>query len=144
VASPLLLLNGACASAFERPAPFADAPLRARAVTKTDEGIRVSAAAPSASESRFIFGVDLDQRDIQPLWLEIENGGERSFYFLPTGLDPEYFAPLEVAFLYEGSFDDEGDAALGEHLEALGSTVAARSLRETVSGFVYGTGPTPA
>ncbi len=108
----LLLLTGACASPFERPAPVDDEPLRARAVTKTDDGIRVSAAVPSADESRSIFGVDLDQRGIQPLWLEIENGSERSVYFLPTGLDPEYFAPLEVAFLYKGPFHDEGKAAL--------------------------------
>jgi hypothetical protein len=134
----LLLLTGACASPFERPVPVDDEPLRARAVTRTDAGIRVSAAAPSGDESRSIFGVDLDQRGIQPLWLEIENGSERSFYFLPTGLDPEYFAPLEVAFLYQGPFHDEGKAALAEHLEAL--SLDSRSPifpGETVSGFVY-------
>jgi hypothetical protein len=80
----LLLLTGACALPSE-PAPLDDGPLRARAVTKTDDGIRASAAVPSGDESRSIFGVDLDQRGIQPLWLEIENGSERSFYFLPTG-----------------------------------------------------------
>ena len=134
----LLLLTGACASPFERPAPFDDGPLRARAVTKTDDGIRVSAAVPSGDESRSIFGVDLDQRGIQPLWLEIENGSERSFYFLPTGLDPEYFAPLEVAFLYEGPFHDEGKAALAEHLEALSfDSRSPIAPGETVSGFVY-------
>jgi LssY C-terminus len=134
----LLLLTGACASPFERPAPVDDGPLRARAVTRTDDGIRVSAAVPSADESRSIFGVDLDQRGIQPLWLEIENGSERPFYFLPTGLDPEYFAPLEVAFLYQGPFADEGKAALAEHLEAL-SFDRRRAIApgETVSGFVY-------
>ena len=100
----LLLLTAACASPFERPAPVDLGPLRARAVTRTDDGIRVSAAVPSVGRIRSIFGVDLDQRDIQPLWLEIENGSERPFYFLPTGLDPEYFAPLEVAFLYKGPF----------------------------------------
>jgi hypothetical protein len=134
----LLLLTGACASPFERPAPVDDGPLRARAVTRTDDGIRVSTAVPSGDESRSIFGVDLDQRGIQPLWLEIENGSERPFYFLPTGLDPEYFAPLEVAFLYQGPFHDEGKAALAEHLEAL--SFDSRSLilpGETVSGFVY-------
>ena len=134
----LLLLTGACASPFERPAPVDDEPLRARAVTKTDDGIRVSAAVPSADESRSIFGVDLDQRGIQPLWLEIENGSERSVYFLPTGLDPEYFAPLEVAFLYEGPFHDEGKAALSAHLEALSFDSRSPILPgETVSGFVY-------
>ena len=134
----LLLLTGACASPFERPAPVDDAPLRARAVTKTDDGIRVSAAVPSGDESRSIFGVDLDQRGIQPLWLEIENGSERSVYFLPTGLDPEYFAPLEVAFLYGGPFHDVGKAALAEHLEALSFDSRSPILPgETVSGFVY-------
>jgi hypothetical protein len=134
----LLLLTGACASPFERPAPVDDQPLRARAVTKTDDGIRVSAAVPSADESRSIFGVDLDQRGIQALWLEIENGSERSFYFLPTGLDPEYFAPLEVAFLYQGPFHDEGKAALSQHLEALSFDSRSPILPgETVSGFVY-------
>jgi hypothetical protein len=134
----LLLLTGACASPFERPAPFDDELLRARAVTKTDDGIRVSAAVPSADESRSIFGVDLDQRGIQPLWLEIENGSERSVYFLPTGLDPEYFAPLEVAFLYGGPFHDEGKAALSEHLEALSfDSRSPIAPGETVTGFVY-------
>jgi hypothetical protein len=134
----LLLLTGACASTFERPAPVDDDPLRARAVTKTDDDIRVSAAVPSADESRSIFGVDLDQRGIQPLWLEIKNGSERSVYFLPTGLDPEYFAPLELAFLYGGPFHDEGKAALAEHLEALSFDSRSPILPgETVSGFVY-------
>jgi hypothetical protein len=107
-------------------------------VTKTDDGVRVSAAVPSEDESRSIFGVDLDRHGIQPLWLEIENDSERSFYFLPTGLDPEYFAPLEVAFLYKSSFDDEGNSALGEHLEALSfDSRSPISPGETVSGFVY-------
>jgi hypothetical protein len=134
----LLLLTGACASPFETPSPVDDEPFRARAVTKTEDSIRVSAAVPSGDESRSIFGVDLDQRGIQPLWLEIENGSERSFYFLPTGLDPEYFAPLEVAFLYQGPFHDEGKAALAEHLEALSFDSRSQILPgETVSGFVY-------
>jgi LssY C-terminus len=134
----LLLLTAACASPFETPAPVGLGPLRARAVTKTDDRIRVSAAVPTADESRSIFGIDLEQRGVQPLWLEIENGSERPFYLLRTGLDPEYFAPREVAFLYKGSFDDQGNAALGEHLEAL-SFESRSPIRpgETVSGFVY-------
>lgn len=134
----LLLLTTACASPFERPAPVDLEPLRARAVTKVEDGIRVSAAVPSADESRSVFGIDLEQRGVQPLWLEIENGSERPFYLLRTGLDPEYFAPLEVAFLYQGSFNDQGDAALGEHLEAL-SFDSRSPIRpgETVSGFVF-------
>jgi hypothetical protein len=134
----LILLTAACASPFERPAPFDLGSLRERAVTRAEDGIRVSASVPSADESRSIFGIDLEQRGVQPLWLEIENGSERAFYLLRTGLDPEYFAPLEVAFLYDGSFDDQGDVALGEHLQALSFDSRSPILpEETVSGFVY-------
>lgn len=138
LALALLLLTTGCAATFERPAPVDEQPLRARAVSRTVNGIRVSAAVPSASEARSAFGVDLQEHGIQPLWLEIENGGKRTFYLLRTGLDPEYFAPQEVAFLYKGSFNDEGDAALGEHMEALSFNSRSAILPgETVSGYVY-------
>jgi hypothetical protein len=135
----LLLLATACASpSFERPAPFDDGPLRARAVTKTDADIRVSGAIPSAEESRSIFGIDLAQHGVEPLWLEIENGTDRPLVFLPTGLDPEYFAPLELAFLYKDSFNEQDDAALGEHLKALSFDSHSPIVPgETASGFVY-------
>jgi hypothetical protein len=134
----LLLLLGACAARIERPALVDDQSLRGRAVTRTDSGIQVSAAVPTVDESRSIFGVDLDQHGIQPLWLEIENHSGRGIYFLKTGVDPEYFAPLEVASLYHGVFDDRGNAALDEHFEAL-SFDSHRTILpgETVKGFVY-------
>jgi hypothetical protein len=134
----LLLLTAGCASAprFEPPASVDQGLLRQRAVTKIENGIRVSAANPTAEESRSIFGVDLKEHGIQPLWLEIENGSDRLFYFLPTGLDPEYFAPLEVAFLYKGDFADDG--SLGEHLEEVAFDHRAPIFPDTtVSGFVY-------
>lgn len=87
----LLLLTLACASSFERPAHVDLTPLRERAVSKVEENIRVSAAVPSASESRSIFGIDLERQNVQPLWLEIKNSSGRSFYLLQTGLNPEYF-----------------------------------------------------
>ena len=104
----LLLLTASCAGTFERPAPVDEGPMRARAVSRTEDGVRVAAAVPSASESRSIFGVDLEEHGIQPLWLEIENGSRRNLYLLRTGLDPEYFAPREVAYLYKSSFNDQG------------------------------------
>ncbi len=106
------------------------------AVTKAEDGIRVSATIPSREEARSIFGIDLREQGIQPLWLEIENGREGDIYFLPTGLDPEYFPPLEVAFLYKGAYADH--AALGEHLQALNFDGRSPILAgATVSGFVY-------
>jgi len=134
----LLVLTAACGSSFQRPAPVDDGSLRARAVTKTEDNIGVSATVPSADEARSAFGIDLMDRGIQPLWLEIENRTDRPFIFLPTGLDPEYFAPLEVAFLYKDDLSEEGHATLAAHINDL--SFDSRKLiypGETVSGFVY-------
>jgi hypothetical protein len=115
--------------------PFEDRILRDRSTSQIDDGIRVSASIPTVEESQFIFGVDLNAKGVQPLWLEIENGSDRPFYLLPTGLDPEYFAPLEVAFLYKDSVTDYG--ALGEHFEALNFDSRSPILPgATVSGFI--------
>ena len=74
---------------------------------------------PTAEEARAIFGVDLEEKGVQPLWLEISNGGQRSFAFLPTGVDLEYFAPLEAAHLFKSGLSDDGYAALADHFAAI-------------------------
>ena len=132
-----LLLAAACASAPKFPDrdPFDDSFLRARSVAKVEDGIRVSAAFPTLEEARSIFGIDFAQEDIRPLWLEIENRGQQPFLFLPTGLDPEYFAPYEASFLYRNDYDH---TTLGRHLEELGfDSRAAIQPGAASSGFVY-------
>jgi len=128
----------ACGSSFQQPAAMDSGLLRARAITKTEDNIRVAAAVPSVAEAKSAFGIDLGKNGIQPLWLEIENSNDRPFIFLPTGLDPEYFAPLEVAFLYGDGLSQEGRATLANHIRDL--SFDSRKLiypGETVSGFVY-------
>jgi hypothetical protein len=68
-----------------------------RAQTQEKDGIRVTAAVPSAEESKELFGVPLYRRGVQPVWLEIENSRGEAVTFLPVGLDPTYFSPLEAA-----------------------------------------------
>ena len=92
-----VMLLSACATTYRGTAPFDDTTLRDRATAIAGDGIRVSGAIPNPEESRTVFGIDLEKDGIQPLWLEIENNTDRRIFFLPTGLDPEYFSPLEVA-----------------------------------------------
>jgi hypothetical protein len=133
----LLLLLAACAT-FESPAEFHDRSLRERAVTKTEEDIQVSAALPTAAEARTIFGIDLDARGIQPIWLEIENRSTRPVLLFATGFDPEYFAPLEVAFAYHRSFSADANARLDDHVQSLAFPYRAPILPDTVaSGFMF-------
>ena len=48
--------------------PFMD-----RTQTKTEGQVRVTVAVPSAEESKEIFGFPLAAKNIQPVWLEVEN-----------------------------------------------------------------------
>lgn len=70
---------------------------RDRAQSQEQNGIRVTAAVPSADESKQIFGMPLYRRGVQPVWLEIENNRNEVVSFLPVGLDPSYFTPIEAA-----------------------------------------------
>ncbi len=130
------VLFGGCATTFTPPPPFNDVALRERAVSVTKDGIRVSAAVPSVEESQAIFGVDLDKKTIQPLWLEIENNSIHRWWLLPTGLDSEYFSPLEVSFGFHKKFSRKANLAIDEHIEALGFPLRIDS-GSKVSGFVY-------
>jgi hypothetical protein len=132
----LAVLFSGCATTFTTPPAFNDMALRERAVSVTEDGIHVSAAVPSVKESRAIFGVDLVKKKIQPLWLEIENKSDHRWWFLPTGLDSEYFSPLEVAFGFHKKFSSKANHAIDEHLEALNFSQRIDP-GSNVSGFVY-------
>jgi hypothetical protein len=132
----LVIFMVGCATTFHRPGPVDDTLLRQRAKTIVEEGIRLSAAVPSPEESRTIFGIDLEKETIQPLWLEIENNTDRQILFLATGLDPEYFSPLEVAFGFHASFSRDANAQLDEHIESLSFNHLIEP-RSRESGFVF-------
>lgn len=61
--------------------------------------VRVTTAVPSADETRAVFGFRLYRRNIQPVWVRIENHGSEPLWFLPVGLDEAYFTPIEVAYM---------------------------------------------
>ena len=64
----------------------------------TQDGVRVTSSVPSSSETIQIFGMGLYARNIQPVWLRIENLTDDDFWFLPTGVDEAYFTPIETSY----------------------------------------------
>jgi hypothetical protein len=93
----ITILNG-CASGFD-PKPIESVPFLERAVTQTEDGLRISAAVPSATETRDLFGVSLYKKGVQPVWIEIENGSSEQVSFFPVAVDSDYHSPFEVAAL---------------------------------------------
>lgn len=77
--------------------PISEGNYQERIQVQEGEGVRVSAAVPSASETRKLFDMNLYKKGIQPVWIKIENNKDDYVTFLPVGVDPEYYTPLEVA-----------------------------------------------
>lgn len=93
-----LLFVSACSSTSQT-APVYEGDYRDRAQSQEENGIRVTTAVPSADESMAIFGSPLYRQGVQPVWLKIENNRNELVLFLPVGLDPGYFTPIEAANL---------------------------------------------
>jgi hypothetical protein len=77
--------------------PPAHPDYKSRAVSRTEGGVRVSAAVLSAHESATVYGVPLAGRSIQPVWIEVENREDRPYFLLSPGLDPNFFPPSEAS-----------------------------------------------
>lgn len=74
--------------------PFLD-----RAELRKDEALAIRVSVLDNHESERFFGVHLARRGIQPVWLEISNHGTEPYRLRLRSLDPNYYPPLEAAFV---------------------------------------------
>jgi len=131
-----LLLVSACSST-SKPVPAFEGDYRERAQSQEENGIRVTAGVPSADESKEIFGVPLYRRGVQPVWLKIENNRDEFVSFMPVGLDPAYFTPIEAANmdLKDQKVSDKRSLINQQFFKAgMGSTIPPGEQR---SGFIF-------
>jgi LssY C-terminus len=95
-----------------QPRPTENADFIARAQTQSEGGVTISAAVLTAAESERVFGVPLEERGIQPVWLRIDNQSDQDYVFVPAGLDPNYYSPQEVAWASRSGFSKESRLAM--------------------------------
>jgi len=76
--------------------PFMD-----RSQTKIEDGVRVTVAVPSAEESEQIFGFKLAGKNMQPVWLEVENNSDTAFFLYHLAMDPDIYSSGEVAWKFQ-------------------------------------------
>jgi len=91
---PILVFAQATAPLIQQDEP----PPNDRTYTQTESDVRVTTAVPSAEETFEVFGERLYRRNIQPVWIQIENLGNEDLWFLPAGLDEAYFTPIETSY----------------------------------------------
>lgn len=119
-----------------KPGPIDETIFRNRGQTKSDGVVQVTATVLSREETREIFGLDLYKKGIQPIWLEIENNDDVRVWVPPFGVDPDYFAPFEVAYMHHFFFSKRTNAQMDRyfHEKTMVSYVPAGNIR---SGFIF-------
>jgi hypothetical protein len=125
-----------CGCATFKPGPIDETVFRNRGQTKSDGVVQVTATVLSREETREIFDLDLYKKGIQPIWLEIENNDDVRVWFPPFGIDPDYFAPLEVAYMHHFFFSKRTNAKMDRyfHEKVMVAYVPPGNVR---SGFVF-------
>ena len=96
------IVLGGC-TVYQKPHPIHDVPFMERSQSKVDGEVRVTVAVLSAEESRQLFGVNLAGQDIQPVWIRVQNADTVAYWLISSGLDPDYFSPLEAAYAFDGT-----------------------------------------
>ena len=118
------------------PNPSGETHYLERAQTQIENNVHVRAAVPDAKETLQIFGVDLYQKGIQPVWLEIENKDSQPVWFFKVGLDPMYYTPLEAASLNHFRFSQTANQNMDRFFFEMGKDIylPPGSVRK---GFVF-------
>src|SRR4051812_13978249 len=70
-----------------------------RAEVQCDDEVSVRAVVLDDRESERYFGVPLARRGMQPVWLQITNMGGQPYRLRLASMDPNYYPPLEAAFV---------------------------------------------
>jgi len=128
--APLLVLSCAVSPPQTEPMDY-----RARAETQNGDHVRVSAAVLSPQETEQTFPVALARKHVQPVWIEIENRRDSELVLMLLSIDPHYFAPSEVAWMFRSEQRLGLEALMNLFLDQHIPVVVPPG--STVSGYVY-------
>jgi len=131
-----IALASAMGCASFQPVPMNQVPFKSRAVTQSEGDLTATVVALGPEESKKVFGVDISVRDVQPVWLKIENRGKDPYWNFPIHTDPDYYSPAEVAYVNRLCCSPEEN----DRMRALFERMAFPWLippGRTVSGFIH-------
>jgi hypothetical protein len=133
IISPLIFSG--CAATYH-PGYIHEVGFQERAQSKHDEDVRVTVAVLSAEESKELFGVDLARKNIQPVWVRVENHDTRTYLLSSTGLDPDYFSPLETAYAFHSGYSEASREDMDDYFQHMKfkNPIVPNA---AVSGFVF-------
>ena len=134
----VLLLTSCAGCAGFKPAPASYQPQLARALTATNGPITASVAVLSRQEAAKMFGLPLHKKQVQPVWVRIQNTDTNDYFFLPASMDADYHSPAEVGYSFRKRCSPQRNRRVNDFMEAkrIPNAVLAQT---TVEGFVFTT-----
>ena len=132
----MALLATAVGCASFKPAPVSYQPHLTRTLTKTNGSVVASVAVLSRREAEKMFGLPLHKKHVQPVWVRLKNLGTNDYFFLSASLDPNYYSPTEVGYMFRKMCASQRNRRVNELMEAkwMPNILPARG---TVEGFVF-------
>lgn len=128
----IALIGYGCA--FSEPESEQYPPYEKRAQSEVTDEISVTVAVPTTEEAAAIYGVNLAEKKIQPVWIVVKNDSSLPHWLLTSGLDPNYFAASEAAYAFR-SLSEDDNRALDERFDSLEFKNPIMP-GETATGFV--------
>lgn len=99
--------------------PLDEIPVQETAHTRQEQDLRVSVAVLDDKDAAKLFGIDLKDRWIQAVWVEVENRDESLHWLLPSAVDPNVYAPDEVAYSARFFMSPTANDKMVQHFRAL-------------------------
>jgi len=118
------------------PTPMDEVGFKERAESQTESGITARVVVLTAEEAKAAFDCKLYKKKIQPVWIEITNDTEEEMLFMPRSVDPDYFAPLEVAQKTSWTWSKKANREKKRYYYEHNMSFLI-SPGDTVSGFVF-------
>jgi hypothetical protein len=109
---------------------------RDRSQSEHDDEVRVTVAVPSAEENTALFGANLALKEIQPVWVKVENHSDRTYYLISAATDPNYYSPLETAFAVRSGLDQSGRNEMEKYFRRMNFRNPILP-NTAVSGFIF-------
>jgi len=136
LAVALIALGGCATQAAYRPSTAADVGFLSRALTESEGDVKVTVAVPSPEEAERLLGFKAGKKGIQAVWIEVTNASAQDYWFMDHALDPEYYSPLEVAWMGRKSYTKDARYEMQKYLyeNAMPALVPAG---RTVSGYTF-------
>jgi hypothetical protein len=106
-----------------------------REESQVQSDVTVTASILSPVETEAQFAIPLAKKGIQPVWLQIDNRGDQPLTLMLPSVDPDYFSPSEVAWMYRRHLNLQYDRIVDRFLDEHVPVVSPPGM--TVSGFVF-------